>query len=182
MRVDVKVRMKELFSSGVPVPFECEYAAKVADISKVEEALHIAFAPHRINPKREFFEIEPNQAIAIIKLLETQNVSPEVEMQPDDIDKVEVEAGKNFSKKRPRLNFKEMGILPGSELLFIHNEEPAIVNDERTVTFRNQITSLTNATRIALGEGYAYNIAPGPYWTYNGKRIRDIYNETYLTE
>jgi hypothetical protein len=74
-----------------------------------------------------------------------------------------------------------MGIPVGSELPFIQNEEPAIVTDEKAVTFRGQVTSLTNATRIALGEGYAYNIAPGPYWTYNGKRIRDIYNETYLS-
>ncbi|MEI6343800.1 MAG: GIY-YIG nuclease family protein [Verrucomicrobiota bacterium] len=26
---------------------------------EVERALHIAFAPQRINPKREFFQIDP---------------------------------------------------------------------------------------------------------------------------
>src|SRR5687767_8862401 len=93
-RVDVKARMKELFSSGIPLPFECEYAAKVADINKVEQALHIAFGPSRINPKREFFEIETTQAIAIIKLLEQENVTPQVARQADQIDKVEVDAGK----------------------------------------------------------------------------------------
>jgi len=52
---DVKLRMKELYSSGVPLPFECVYAAKVKNIDEVERALHTAFSPDRLNPKREFF-------------------------------------------------------------------------------------------------------------------------------
>lgn len=179
-RVDVKTRMKELFSSGVQVPFECDYAARVADIDKVERALHTAFAPQRINPKREFFEIEAGQAIAIIKLLETADVSPEVEKQPDNIHPSEVDAGKNLAKKRPRFNFTEMGIPLNRTLVFTGNGEEAIVTSARTVAFRGMETSLTNATRTALGNGYAYNVAPGPYWTFNGRRLRDIYNETYL--
>ena len=69
---DVKLRMKELFGSGVPFPFVCEYAAKVKNLDEVEKALHMAFNPNRVNPKREFFEIAPEQAIAIIRLLELQ--------------------------------------------------------------------------------------------------------------
>ena len=52
---DVKVRMAQLYSTGVPVPFDCEYAAKVNNIDEVERALHTAFGPDRVNPKREFF-------------------------------------------------------------------------------------------------------------------------------
>lgn len=176
---DVKLRMKELYSSGVPLPFECVYAAKVRSIDEVEKALHTAFSPDRLNPKREFFEIESSQAIAIIKLLELQNVSPLVEQEANVIDSLELEAGKAYAKKRPRLNFEEMGIPVGSELIFNNNAEVAIVVSDRMVNFRNEETSLTNATRIALGEGYGFNIAPGPYWTYNGRKLRDIYNEVY---
>lgn len=32
---------------------------------------------------------------------------------------------------------------------------------------------------MALGDGYAYNVAPGPYWSFNGRKLKDIYNETY---
>ena len=176
---DVKLRMKELYSSGVPLPFECVYAAQVRSIDEVEKALHTAFSPDRLNPKREFFEIESSQAIAIIKLLELQNVSPLVEQEANVIDSLELEAGKAYAKKRPRLNFEEMGIPVGSELVFINNAEVAIVVSDRMVNFRNEETSLTNATRMALGEGYAYNVAPGPYWSFNGRKLRDIYNETY---
>lgn len=67
----------------------------------------------------------------------------------------------------------------GSELVFNNNGEIAIVVSEKSVRFRDEETSLTNATRLALGEGYAYNLAPGPYWRFNGRKLRDIYDETY---
>ncbi len=176
---DVKVRMAQLYSTGVPVPFDCLYAAKVANIDDVEKAFHTAFGPNRLNPRREFFEIESGQAIAILKLLELENVSPLVEQEVNVVDPIEIEAGKAFAQKRPRLNFVEMGIPVGSELVFNNNGEIATVISERNVRFRNEETSLTNATRQALGEGYAYNVAPGPYWRFNGRKLRDIYNETY---
>ena len=77
------------------------------------------------------------------------------------------------------MNFIEMGIPIGAELVFNTNAEVAVVVTEKTVSFRNEVTSLTNATRLALGEGYAYNVAPGPYWSFNGRKLRDIYNDTY---
>ena len=36
--------------------------------------------------------------------------------------------------------------------------------------------SLSAATRVLLGTDY--NVAPGP-WTFNGRSLRDIYDETY---
>lgn len=176
---DVKLRMAQLYSTGVPVPFVCEYAAKVNNIDEVERALHTAFGPDRVNPKREFFEIEATQAITIIKLLELENVSPLVEQEADIIDEAEIDAGKAYAQKRPKMNFIEMGIPIGSELVFNNNGEIAIVVSEKSVRFRDEETSLTNATRLALGEGYAYNVAPGPYWRFNGRKLRDIYDETY---
>ena len=176
---DVKVRMQQLYQTGVPLPFECVYAATVNNIDDVERALHVAFSPNRLNPKREFFEIDATQAIAIIKLLQLENVSNLVEQETEVIDQVEIDAGQAYARKRPNFNFTEMGIPIGSELYFNTDGEIATVISEKLVSFRGTETSLTNATRMALGEGYAYNVAPGPYWTFNGRKIRDIYNETY---
>jgi len=77
-QADVKLRMNQLYTTGVPVPFECEYAVEVVDCSKVESALHIAFGPSRINPNREFFQVVSEQAIAILKLLGQKDVTPQV--------------------------------------------------------------------------------------------------------
>lgn len=137
---DVKLRMAQLHTTGVPLPFECEYAAKVKDIDMVEKALHTAFSPNRINPKREFFGIEPYQAIGIIKLLEIKNTTNDVEQEPNLIDPIELEAGKEFARKRPKLNFEEMGIPVGSELVFINSGETATVIDSKLVRFRDEET------------------------------------------
>jgi hypothetical protein len=77
------------------------------------------------------------------------------------------------------MNFEEMGIPVGLELSFNNSGEIAFIISDRTVKFRDEETSLTNATRQALGDGYAYNVASGPYWSFNGRRLRDIYNDTY---
>lgn len=177
LRGDTKTRMNELYTSGVPVPFECVYAAMVNDIDKVEKAFHTAFGPNRINPKREFFEIEANQAIALIKLLEITNVTPQVVKESEEVDLQSREAAEKLTKKRPNQNFVEMGIPIGSEILSTENGETATITGEKLVTFRGEEMSLTRATKILLE--LDYSVQPGSYWTYKGKSLKDIYNETY---
>ena len=177
---DVKSRMAQLYTTGLPLPFECVYAAKVSNHDKVEKALHTAFGPDRVNPKREFFEIEASQAIAIIKLMEIEDVTPKVANEKEVVDEIDREAGEAYArKKRPRFSFGEMNIPIGSELINITNGENVTVISDRSVQFRGEETSLTNATRIILDN--SYHVAPAPYWTYNGKLLRTIYNETYPT-
>ena len=48
-----------LYSTGVPFPFKTEFVCKVADAQQGGKALHVAFGPYRVNPKREFFHINP---------------------------------------------------------------------------------------------------------------------------
>ena len=72
-----------------------------------------------------------------------------------------------------------MGIPVGSELVSVVNGEIVTVVSDRTVSFRGEEVSLTSATRTIL-DG-SYNVAPNPYWTFNGRKLREIYNETYST-
>ena len=51
------------------------FAGKVQDEHKVEKAFHNAFGPYRVNTKREFFKIEPEQAIALLELLIVEDVT-----------------------------------------------------------------------------------------------------------
>lgn len=141
------------------------------------QAIHTAFAPYRINPKREFFEIEADQAVAILRLLAIEDVTPQIEKESEQIDPTSREAGERLRQRRPSLNFIEMGIPIGSILESIECDETAIVATERMVTFRNETMPLTRATRLALG--IDYDVAPTPHWAYKGRLLRDIYNETY---
>lgn len=52
---DVEARMRQLDTTGIPLPFECFYAAEVADAARVERAIHEAFEDHRVRRNREFF-------------------------------------------------------------------------------------------------------------------------------
>lgn len=176
----VTIRMSQLYTTGVPFPFDCEYAALVADVTRVEKAFHTAFGPDRLNPRREFFEIEASQAIAIIKLLEIEDVTPQVKSESDMTDHADREAGEQYTKRRPRFSFLEMNIPIGATIICTNNGEEAIVETDRTVRYNDEEMSLTSATRTILDN--SYNVAPGPYWMYEGKRLREIYNETYSHE
>lgn len=177
IRNDVKARMAELYSTGVPLPFECAYAAKVANVSQVERAFHQAFDPSRVNPGREFFEINPEQAIVLLKLLEIKDMSSEVESEPDALPESELIALRSFTNRRPRFDFDTLSIPIGSTLTNITTGEEATVHSNRSVQFRGEIMSLTAATRLCLNG--SFNVAPGPYWLYEGRKLRELYNETY---
>ena len=174
-------RMASLYTSGVPVPFECVYAARVSDVEKVEVAFHQAFGPYRINPRREFFEIHPDQAIALLRLLAIEDATPQTSREADrEIDATSLEARDNLRRRRPSLNFRIMSLPVGSILRSIHNAETAVVSGDRSVTFRGEDTSLSNATRVLLELDYP--VAPTSHWTFEGRLLSEIYEETYSRE
>lgn len=176
-RESMEVRLRELYSTGVPVPFECVYAARVKDEASTENAFHVAFGPYRINPKREFFGIEPEQAIALLKLMAIEDVTPEVQQEAERVDEESKSGANRLKSRRPNLNFVEMGIPIGSTLHFTRGEETVEVQSEKRVLYQGQDYSLTGITRELLG--LDYSVAPGPYWTYNGSTVRELYNQTY---
>jgi hypothetical protein len=63
---DVEARVGQLYTTGVPVPFNCYYACRLDAAKGWERRLHKAFEIMRVNPKREFFEMEAEQAKAIL--------------------------------------------------------------------------------------------------------------------
>ncbi len=105
---DPKTRVRTLNTSAVPYPFEIEFAGKVDDCRRVEKALHIAFDDHRVNPKREFFKIRPDNVIAVLELL-----------SDDATDQVEAEESstETVTKRRPALRFDDLGLTEGTVLV-----------------------------------------------------------------
>lgn len=61
-RKEVKARANELFTTGVPAPFQVYAKLKVANPEAVEAKLHKRFAKKRFNKKREFFTVKPKVA------------------------------------------------------------------------------------------------------------------------
>ena len=183
-RGDMKQRLKELFTTGVPVPFDCVFACDVDNCVEVEKALHIAFRPYQIHPSREFFKIEPDQPMAILKLFDKKDVTAEVTQAIDSqITDLDREAGEKLKRqRRPPLNFKEMGIPVGTTLTFNTGDKSALVTvcADKKVLYNGQDYSLTQLTRELLE--LDYNVQPTRYWSYNGKSLAAIYEEVYWEE
>jgi hypothetical protein len=179
-QADVSLRMNQLYTTGVPVPFECVYAIEVEDCSKVEAALHITFGPSRVNSNREFFKIEAEQAIAILKLLDQRDVTLDVRRDLNsNVSKAETDSGKRL-QKRPNMNFSQMEIPIGSLLIYKDGTTTVEVTSEKKVSYAGYEMTLTAATREVMG--IDYSVQPSPHWTYEGQLLKDIYESVYSDE
>lgn len=176
---DVEIRMKQLYSTGIPVPFDCEFACRVPDAYVVEKALHHAFGNARINPTREFFRVEPDRVIAILKLLHVDDVTAQIEKSIEsDVTSADLQAAETLKKyRRPRMDFAELGVPVGAVLVAKDGGEQATVSASKLVFFRGEESSLTAATRKLLGLADDYALQPSPYWTYNGKSLKELYED-----
>jgi hypothetical protein len=162
----------------VPLPFEVEYACTVDNPLEVEKALHVAFGPHRLNPRREFFRMDPGQAIAILHLLNKPDATADVAKPSPEVDEASIQAVEQAKSRRPALNFTEMGIPMGAILVSTpHPDVTVTVIAPKKVKLGDEETSLSAATQQTLGLNYA--VRPVAMWTYNGRSLGEIYRETY---
>lgn len=182
LQADVQIRMEQLATTGVPVPFECAYACKVkADICpRLEKALHRAFAPDRVNVKREFFRTDVERIIPILDAIKIEDITTKFNQEiTDELTQEEKDAQEKMRKiRRPNLNFQKMGILPGQILTF--EDDPRVqveVINERQVNYNGETYFLTAITKKILH--IERDIQPTSYWSVNGKNLKEIYEETY---
>ena len=174
---EVEARLNDLYTTGLPLPFECAYAARVADMDKVEKAFHNAFGPYRVNPRREFFSIEPEQAIGLLDLMKLEDMTPAMQREAEQVDtEAKASSEKLKRQKKPRMNFADMGIADGSPLVF-RDGQTCFVEDPRHVPYDDTVFSLSALTQKLMDIEWA--VQPSPYWTFNGKNLKDIYDETY---
>lgn len=120
--------------------------------------------------------------IAILKLLAVQDATPQVEKEIEEgLDSTDKESLADLKRsRRPAMNFREMQIPIGAVLVYRDGNAQVTVVDDRHVDHKGQVYSLTAATREIME--LEYSVQPGPYWTYNGKTIKEIYEETYSRE
>jgi Meiotically Up-regulated Gene 113 (MUG113) protein len=149
---NVESRIKSLDNTSVPIPFECFYAAQVADPARVEKAIHEAFGDNRIRKSREFFRISPDKPKAVIELLCLKNVTPGQEVVADAEDQ---DALNEERKRRSNFRFSLIGIKPGTELQSVFDDSiTCTVKSDRWVDFRGTEHSLSSsALEIAHEKG-----------------------------
>ncbi len=194
---NVAQRVRNLSShSGIPVPFDIELAIEVTDAKRVEAALHGVLQGSRLNPKREFFEIDAEDLRTVLTecgedvtaSLDARRAPPalgdELDAQEEPVQQLDdddFEASERLRRRRPPLDFHELSIESGSQLTCARpgpsgEPEQATVVERKRVEFREEQMSLTQATRLTLGR--SYDVPPLPYWrTADGRLLQDIYDD-----
>ncbi len=171
---DLESRLRSLSThTGVPVPFECFYACEVADSVKVERALHDAFGDHRINPKREFFRLNPDRAVAILELVALKDAAPCTEIAEDQ---VELDALHREQSRREQFRFSMVDVPVGATLTFSKDDTiTAKVIDDKRIEFEGTVTSTSAAaTKLLHRRGWTLRAAQGPlYWMFEGETLAE---------
>jgi hypothetical protein len=172
----VQQRIAELnHPSGIPLPFTCYYAARVADSVMVEKKMHEAFGDHRLREKREFFTLSPHRAQAALELAAIEDVTPREEI----IDEFPEDAERGLVRESNRRNlptFAQYQIPLGSTLTFTKDSTiTATVDGDRSLSFQGASLTLSAAALAALKSlGYNWKSAHGAaYWEYEGETIWD---------
>jgi hypothetical protein len=186
----IEKRMAELYSTGVPLPFTCEYAINVEDVDMIESKIEQIFAKQKVNPKREFYSIGIVEAKAFFELIEnlspgkkndidvTEKVQKAISTNVDELSKESVE---QYKKRRPNLNFEEMNIPEGKTIQFIKDREiVASIIYPNKVKYKDKEYSISGLTKELLGKDYY--VGPTPYWIYENRSLNEIYEETYILE
>jgi hypothetical protein len=166
-RDDLNIRVKELYTTGVPLPFNIYYACLVEDSQKTEDILHELFIENRINKKREFFQLDPDKVITALSLLNPINITP------DEKDYLTTEEIKDIekTKKLKNFTFSLVEINPGEILTFARDENiTCTVYTDNTVIYNNEILTLTEAARKT--NLIPYKELQGPkFWMYKNETL-----------
>jgi len=96
-----------------------------------------------------------------------------------NVSATELEAVKQAKKKRPNINYFEMGLEKGTLMTFANDSEITVtIASEKKVIYNEEEMSLTRVTKELLELDYA--VQPTKYWLVDGKNLRDIWRETYV--
>jgi len=165
---DLEQRVRDLSrASGVPLPFEVFYAAKVRDMHAAEKLIHEAFGDNRVAPNREFFKIAPERVVAALKLAEIENITP----HQDFVDSPEEQRALDKARKnRSKFNFEMVKIPVGSILNFTRDQNITCkVIDDTQIEYNGSIRSLSDTAKEILNVPYPVQ---GPvYWMFEGETL-----------
>lgn len=170
----VEERIKQLDNTSLPLPFQCFYAAEVANAAIVESKLHKIFADKRVRSNREFFRVSANQVREAVQLAELKDVTPKTDVVVDASD---IQALKNAvasEERRSRLRFSELQIPVGATLAFTKDAaiRSTVVADGK-VQYEGQSLSPSAAALLVIRKlGYNWAAVSGSdYWEYEGETL-----------
>ena len=174
----VEDRMKELDSTGVPLPFECFAAWEIENAPEAEKALHRAFDDHRLRKRREFFRLSPDKPTAILMAFGVTDVTPSGDVVTDDTESEDDRRALDRERiRRQNFSFGAVGIEAGAELHSVFDDNVVcVVEDNKKVRFRDDVMSISRAALIVAGDhGRDWKTINGIlYWKFEGTTLGEL--------
>jgi hypothetical protein len=167
----VEQRIRELDNTSLPLPFRAHFAIEFEDCTRIEKLVHTAFNHFRTRANREFFEMEPEQAVAVLTQLSGIVEGKEIKLSDDAVD----ENGQILGNKNPRSQIFDFNIsmIPvGSILTFSKDETKTCeVISKKKVKYNKKEYSLSTLTLELLHEmGYKWKTSRGPaFWKFENE-------------
>lgn len=190
---DVEARRKQLSTTALPFEYEIyatyETSGQLED-KKLHELIDTLNPKLRLAKNREFFAMSAEKAYQLLEAIAIISGSADklkrvVPMQGEDAvssTRKQSHCQGNSGRKRPAINFKKCGIPVGAELVFIDDDSVrvAVVDAEKNkVKYNGETTSLSP---LAEKLRNVSAIQGASVFTYNGKKITDIAEETQWSQ
>lgn len=185
----VDVRSKELDNTAVPLPFKVYATIQTTKYTNVERIVHKQIdrlTDLRIRQNREFFNVEPTQALDILLDLATA-IDDAVVMQYVDDKPVQLYPSINNEKpqavktekhvSRKPFEFAMVGLKDGDTITFAPLNIQVKVNGKNKVEFEGRLWSLSafTGTYLPIEKQNNSGAYQGPkYFTYNNKTLWDL--------
>lgn len=187
----VDVRSKELDNTAVPLPFDIYATMQTVKYAEIERIIHKQIdrlTDLRIRQNREFFNVEPSQALDILLDLATA-FDDAVIMQYVDGKPVQIyptlknekpqaiKTEKEHHPQRKPFEFSMIGLKDGDLITFPALNIQVKVNGKNKVEYEGRLWSLSAFCGTYLPERMQNNSGAyqGPkYFTYNGKSLWEI--------
>ncbi len=163
---EVLTRMRDLARpTGVPRPFNCEYAAVVDNYVEVEQTIFKAFSHNRVE-NREFLEGVPPVQVQV--LLQLQSLNP-VDVTPressDDPDGP-------VMGRRPAFKFPTAQVPVGATIQWVTDPaKVAVVEGLSSVEYEGEPVAISRITAELLGLRQRYVGYAARYWLYEGETL-----------
>ena len=171
---NVEERRKQLSTTALPYEYEV-YATYETNGNLEDKKLHQLIddlnSDLRVSKNREFYVMTSEQAYQLLEAIAIISGSTQ------RLKKIKQPHINNV--KRLPIDFIKYGIPKGAELIYTENHDikVTVVNNYK-VKYKDELTSLSAIVKQLKG----YNVAGLSYFTYNGKLITEIADETQWKE
>lgn len=181
----VNVRSKELDNTAVPLPFEIFATIRTIKFNEVEKLIHKTIdrlTDLRIRQNREFFNIQPQIALDILRDISTTIDDAFIELYRNNqpVKEATEILDDEPHKRRSPFKFSMVNIQIGETVVFTPRDIKVKVASDNQVEYEGRIYKLSPFAAAFLPDDMrnASDAYQGPkYFTYKGKPLDELRKE-----